>query len=155
MAKPSRVAVRFGRALQNINGHSSGVFNSPSASTGHLQPQHLQDPEQRPSPQTPSQHFNMRFTIAAAMSLALLNSVSANMLDSLLQPTSLVAVPGSIFEQQNGQVSCGNQGHAAINANVLTQVQCGGSGGTPMSCGNQGNAAVNLNALTSINCVSY
>ncbi|OAV92498.1 hypothetical protein PTTG_01163 [Puccinia triticina 1-1 BBBD Race 1] len=71
------------------------------------------------------------FTIAAAMSLALLNSVSANMLGSLLQPTSLFAVPGSIFDQQNGQVSCGNQGHAAINANVLTQVQCGGSGGTP------------------------
>ncbi|WAQ92999.1 hypothetical protein PtA15_18A55 [Puccinia triticina] len=109
-------------------------------------------PNKDPSPQTPSQHFNMRFTIAAAMSLALLNSVSANMLGSLLQPTSLFAVPGSIFDQQNGQVSCGNQGHAAINANVLTQVQCGGSGGTQMSCGNQGNAAVNLNALTSINC---
>ncbi|OAV99397.1 hypothetical protein PTTG_25365 [Puccinia triticina 1-1 BBBD Race 1] len=96
----------------------------------------------------------MRFTIAAALFLALLNSVSANLLGGVLQPVSLLPVP-SIFGQQNGGVSCGNQGNAALNANILTQVQCSGGYNAPqISCGNQGHAVANLNVLTSIDCVS-
>ncbi|OAV96152.1 hypothetical protein PTTG_26398 [Puccinia triticina 1-1 BBBD Race 1] len=115
--------------------------------------QELTASNKRKPPQPPNQAPTMRSTIAttAALFLALLNSVSGWSLNGLVP-----SVPSpSIWGQQGSQVSCGNQGYAAINANVLTQVNCGGFPGSDLSCANQGDAAANLNVGTSVNCYSY
>ncbi|OAV95462.1 hypothetical protein PTTG_04630 [Puccinia triticina 1-1 BBBD Race 1] len=105
-----------------------------------------------------SQAFKMRSAIAAAFSLALLNSASAQLFGG---PLSVLPTT-SFFSPGDTGISCANQGNALLNANALTSVRCGGSGGyapSQMSCGNQGDSLgfslANINALTSIDCVSY
>ncbi|OAV98103.1 hypothetical protein PTTG_01187 [Puccinia triticina 1-1 BBBD Race 1] len=100
----------------------------------------------------------MRFAIATAFSLALLNSASAQLLGG---PLSVLPTT-SLFSPTGTGISCANQGNALLNANALTNVRCGGSGGyapAQMSCGNQGDnlgfSLANINALTSIECASY
>ncbi|POW04397.1 hypothetical protein PSTT_10431 [Puccinia striiformis] len=133
--------------------------------------EHLSHIPSEPNLSTTSLSFSMRFAAAIAIALSF-TSVSAQL--PALGGFGGPAFPGSAPAQFPGLggfdgPSCSNQ-NGLINAAVLTETHCHGSGGGtgPMRCGNQGgdpsgggllggllgpgNALLNVNALSTVDC---